>query len=474
VSGDDLAFTPITRQAELIRSGELSPRELVETYLDRIGRLDPTLNAFRVVMPELALAEAKQAEARQRQGNERPLLGVPIAIKDDTDVAGQMTCFGVDQLNAPAERDAEVVRRLRAAGAIVIGKTNVPELTAQPFTETEAFGTTRNPWSLMHTPGGSSGGSAAAVAAGLVGAALGSDGAGSIRIPAACCGLFGLKPSRGRVSNAPLDSAFGEGWQGLAIRGPITRTVADAALFLDACHGTVEGEPARAPSPAEPFAAAAARGPGKLRVALSLRIPPGLVARLHPEARRATMEAAELLRSLGHEVVERDPDYGPLMAGNVTLRVLRGISDEASQFSPLSRLERRSRGLARTGRAIPSALMARARSDEAAITRRIVALWDDVDVLLTPALSKPPLWVGAMSGRGALVSFIADTMFIPYTPAFNVTGQPAVAVPAGRTPDGLPLGVQLVGRPNDEATLLSLSAQIEAERPWADDRPPAA
>src|SRR4051795_1899597 len=196
----ELAFSGAAQQARLIASGEVSPRELVEVYLERIARLDPQLNAFRVVLAERALAEAQQAEARRKSGDERPLLGVPVEIKDDTDVAGEVTGFGVDQLNPPAERDAEVVRRLRAAGAIVIGKTHVPELTAQPFTETAAFGATRNPWSLSHTPGGSSGGSAAAVAAGLVGAALGSDGAGSIRIPAACCGIFGLKPARGRVS----------------------------------------------------------------------------------------------------------------------------------------------------------------------------------------------------------------------------------------------------------------------------------
>ena len=269
MQADELAFTPITRQAEMVRSGEIAPRELVEVYLERIERLDPMFNAFRVVMAERALAEAQQAEARRKQGEHRPLLGVSIAIKDDTDVAGEVTGNGVDQLNAPAQRDAEVVRRLRAAGAIVIGKTQVPELTAQPFTETIAFGTTRNPWSLERTPGGSSGGSAAAVAAGLVGAALGSDGAGSIRIPSACCGLFGVKPSRGRVSNAPA----AEGWRGLGVRGPIARTVADAALFLDACHGAIDTDAVRAPAPAGAFAAAAGRAPEKLRVAVSLKMP---------------------------------------------------------------------------------------------------------------------------------------------------------------------------------------------------------
>jgi amidase len=467
VQADELAFTPITRQAELVRSGEIAPRELVETYLERIARLDPTLNAFRVVMAERALVEAQQAEARRKQGGERPLLGVPIAIKDDTDVAGEVTGNGVDQLNPLAERDAEVVRRLRAAGAIVIGKTHVPELTAQPFTETLAFGTTRNPWSLGHTPGGSSGGSAAAVAAGLVGAALGSDGAGSIRIPASCCGLFGLKPARGRVSMAPS----AEGWQGMGVRGPITRTVGDAALFLDACHGAIEVDAARAPAPTEPFAAAAARAPGKLRVAVSLKIPPGVLLRLHPDVRRATLEAADLLRSLGHEVVERDPDYGPLATGNVGLRVLRGIADDAEAYLPLRRLEWRSRVLVRTGRAFPDGLVARARADEAGITARIGALWNEVDVLLTPTMAALPLRVGQLDGRGAWWTLLADTQFTVYTSPFNATGQPAVSVPGGFARNGLPLGVQLVGRANDEATLLALAGQIEAERPWADARP---
>ena len=467
MQADELAFTPITRQAEMVRSGEIAPRELVEVYLERIERLDPTLNAFRVVMAERALAEAQQAEARRKQGEQRPLLGVPIAIKDDTDVAGEVTGNGVDQLNARAQRDAEVVRRLRAAGAIVIGKTQVPELTAQPFTETIAFGTTRNPWSLERTPGGSSGGSAAAVAAGLVGAALGSDGAGSIRIPSACCGLFGLKPSRGRVSNAPA----AEGWRGLGVRGPIARTVADAALFLDGCHGAIDTDAVRVPAPAEAFAAAAGRAPERLRVAVSLKMPPGNVLRVHPEVRQATLDTADLLRSLGHDVIERDPDYSPLVGSNVTLRFLRGVADDAEAYPPVSRLEWRSRVIVRLGRALPDGLVARTRADEAGITARLAALWDDADVLLTPTMAHPPLRVGQLDGRGAWWTLLADTAYVVYTAPFNVTGQPAVSVPAGFGAAGLPLGVQLVGRANDEGTLLSLAGQIEGQRPWADRRP---
>ncbi len=243
----DLAFAGISRQAELIAAGELTARDLLEVYLERIQRLDPQLNAFRVVFRERARMEAEQADARRGAGDrsretravganprfgQRPLLGVPIAIKDDADVAGEVTLFGTVAEDRPAQADSEVVRRLRAAGAVIVGMTNGPELLLWPFTETAAHGVTRNPWDLGRTPGGSSGGSAAAVAAGLVGAALGSDGAGSIRIPAACCGIFGLKPQRGRISIAPHSDAD-HAWHGMAVYGPLARSVEDAALLLD-------------------------------------------------------------------------------------------------------------------------------------------------------------------------------------------------------------------------------------------------
>ncbi|HLM51057.1 MAG TPA: amidase family protein, partial [Solirubrobacteraceae bacterium] len=220
----ELPFAGLAAQAQAVRDRAVSPRELVELTLRRIEALDPTLNAFRVVLAEKALAEADQAAARVGAGDDRPLLGVPVAIKDDTDVAGEVTTMGVDALDPPAPRDAEIVRRLRAAGAIVVGKTNVPQLLAHPFTENPAFGATRNPHDPLRTPGGSSGGSAAAVAAGLVGGAQGSDGAGSIRLPASHCGIFGIKPARGRISLAPL----AEAWHGCSVTGPITRRVRDA------------------------------------------------------------------------------------------------------------------------------------------------------------------------------------------------------------------------------------------------------
>src|SRR3954447_21774840 len=248
-----LAYAGAAEQARLIRDGEESSREVVEATLARIDQLDPVLNAYRVVLAERALVEADQADARRRAGNERPLLGVPVAIKDDVDVAGEPTAWGTAAHGGPVAQDSEVVRRLRAAGAIVLGKTLVPEMTMLPATDTTTFGSTRNPWDLGRTPGGSSGGSAAARAAGLAGVALGSDGAGSIRTPSAWTGLFGLKPTRDRVPVAPHDDA----WQGLSVNGPLARRVADAALFLDA---TVDGGG---------FAQAAAREPRPLRVALS-------------------------------------------------------------------------------------------------------------------------------------------------------------------------------------------------------------
>ncbi|HWJ49872.1 MAG TPA: amidase family protein [Solirubrobacteraceae bacterium] len=257
----DLAYAGIARQAQLIAAGEISSRELVDLYLERIERLDRKLNAFRVVLGERVRMEADQADARRSAGAERPLLGVPIAIKDDVDVAGEVTAYGTNAHGDPARADSEVVRRLREAGALIIGKTNVPELTLWPFTETVTFGTTRNPWDLQRAPGGSSGGSAAAVAAGLVGAALGSDGAGSIRIPSAWCGLFGLKPQRGRVSMAPRPRP----WYGLSVNGVLSRNVADTALFHDVASGAIDADSDSAPTPQVPFAQAAATPPGRLR-----------------------------------------------------------------------------------------------------------------------------------------------------------------------------------------------------------------
>jgi amidase len=458
----DLAFAGIAKQAELVRAGEVTPRELVELYLERIARVDPQLNAIRVVFAERALAEADQAAARLGAGDERPLLGVPVLIKDDTDVAGEVTYKGSSAEDQPAREDAEVVRRLRAAGAIVLGKTHVPELMQWPFTESATWGITRNPWALDRSPGGSSGGSAAAVAAGLAGGALATDGAGSIRIPASCCALFGLKPQRGRVPTAPYEIS----WQGLTHIGCVTRSVADTALWWDVVADRFEAD---APGS---FAEAAAREPSRLRIACATNNP--LFAPLGEEQRAAYEETIALLRSLGHTVEQIRVPYGDIL-GDIVPRYLRGVADDAATLAHPRRLERRTRAMARMGRMLPDAVVARARHHEVATAERLArAAFADHEVLLTPGTAQLPLPIGRYEGRGALWTFNGVARYTPYTPAWNVTGQPAASVPAGFTPEGVPLAVQLVGRPYDEATLLSLSAQLEAARPWADRRPPLA
>ena len=461
----DLAFAGIAAQAELVRAGEVSPRQLVELYLERIERIDPQLNAVRVVLAERALAEADQAAARLRGGDERPLLGVPVLIKDDTDVAGEVTCKGSGAEDRPAGDDAEVVERLRAAGAIVIGKTHVPELMQWPFSESATWGVTRNPWDTNRSPGGSSGGSAAAVAAGLAGAALATDGAGSIRIPASCCALFGLKPQRDRIPTAP----YADGWQGLTTIGCVTRSVRDTALWWDVVADRLDGDPEGS------FADAAARGAGggltPLRIACSTSNP--LFAPLGREQRAAYEETIALLRTLGHTVEQVKVPYADILS-EIVPRYLRGVADDAATLAHPRRLERRTRAMARMGRTLPAAVVARAREHEAATAQRLGRVFADHDVLLTPGTAQLPLPVGRYEGRGALWTFNGVARYTPYTPAWNVTGQPAASVPAGFTPDGVPLAVQLVGRPHDEATLLSLSAQLEAARPWADRRPPLA
>ncbi len=467
----DLAYAGIARQAELIAAGEISSRELVDLYLARIERLDVKLNAFRVVFGERARLEADQADARRGAGGDagaRPLLGVPIAVKDDIDVAGELTPYGTNAQDTPARADAEVVRRLREAGAVIIGKTNVPELTLWPFTETVTFGTTRNPWDSQRAPGGSSGGSAAAVAAGLVGAALGSDGGGSIRIPAAWCGLFGLKPQRGRVSMAPR----ARGWHGLSVNGVLTRSVADSALFYDVASGSIDVDSDRAPAPVIPFASAAATPPGPLRIAYSTRVPLGIISSLDADARRALEETIATLRSLGHEVSERDPDYGADAIPAFLVRYLRGAHDDAAALEHPERLERRTRAIARLGGLIPRALLERSLAGEAELARRLGAVLEDNHVLLTPSAATPPPRIGQLQGRGALWTLNVVAGWVPYNGVWNLTGQPAASVPAGFGADGLPRGVQLVGRAGDETTLLSLAGQLEAARPWAQQRPP--
>ncbi len=459
----DLAYAGAAEQAKLIATGAASARSIVQATLDRITSVDPVLNAFRIVFADQALADADAADMLVAAGGALPAMhGVPVAIKDDTDIAGQVTAFGTNAHAGPQTTDSDVVTKLREAGAILIGKTNVPELTIWPFTETLTFGATRNAWNPDYNPGGSSGGSGTAAAAGLCGVAQGSDGGGSIRIPAAFSGLFGLKTQRGRVSLGPnhLDA-----WHGLSVYGPLARRVEDAALFMDATAAV---------RPATSFAQAAATAPGPLRIAISTAIPTGSLAKPSPASLAAVQDMANTLRELGHTVTEQDIVY-PLSAfTGFVARYLSGIHDDGHGMARPENLERRTRGMMRLGSLVPSSQLQRSRREEVAVTDSINAIFDDHDVVLTPGPAGPPFRIGELHGRGTMWTFNAVANRVPYYPIFNFTGQPAASVPAGFDAAGLPLSVQLVGRIDDEATLLSLGAQLQGVRGWPDLRPPLA
>ena len=381
--------------------------------------------------------------------------------------AGQVATKGSRSYGPPARVDCEPLRRLRAAGAIPIAIANVPELMIFPWTVTEANGVTRNPWRLDRTPGGSSGGSASAVAAGLVAAATASDGGGSIRIPAACCGLVGMKPSRGRVSSAPNRP----GWLGLSVIGALARTVTDSALMLDVMHGALPGEEYQAPAFEGSYVESVNRSPGRLRIAVSRRLPPGLLAPISSDQRAAWEPTSALLSDFGHDVSERDPAYG--MAQVVFLQTwLKGIAQDAARVPDPTRLEPLTRQMAAAGRyLVPSwrqERLARARTEA---TARITALWDEIDVLVTPGLARTAIDAEGAFGKSAPAAIGLGGRFTPFTPLYNLTGQPAITIPAGLGSDGLPLSVQLVGRLGAEDVLYSLAGQIEAAAPWAQRRP---
>ena len=438
----DLAYAGLARQAQLVREGEVTARELVELSLERIARFDPQLNAFGAVYAEQALAAAEDP----RPG---PLSGVPIAVKDEMDLEGEITSRGTGAITERAAQDAEVVRRLKAAGAIVIGKTTMPELGLWPFTESITWGVTRNPWDTDRTPGGSSGGSAAAVAAGLVPAAVAADGAGSIRIPAACCGLFGLKPNAHRVPREHDDTHW-------ICFGGLTRSVADARLMYDVMAPGIEHAPRR-----------------PLRIAYSERFPPATRGKLTTETQQALHDTVDLLRDLGHEVVERDPDFRARDVPVILGLMFRGIRDFVDEIEQPQRLERRTRHIARPGRLVSDRTVDRLLDAEQRIARRVVALWDSFDVLLMPMLAAPAIPAQLMEGRGATVTYLWESGWVPFGVLWNSTGQPAASVPAGFASGGLPLAVQLVGRPHGEGTLLTLSQEIEDARPWGPHRPAA-
>jgi amidase len=453
-----LAFLSATEQAELIRRGEVSSEELVRLYLDRIEALDPQLNAFVTVSAERALAEARSP----RPG---PFSGVPLPIKDLTETEGIRTTLSTRAFaeHVPA-RDVNVVARLRAAGFVVIGKTNTPELGLTPLTNSALNGICRNPWDLSRTPGGSSGGAAVAVAAGLAPAAHGSDGGGSIRIPASCCGIYGLKPSRGRISPAPYGDLFG-----LATPGPLTRTVEDAAAMLHVMAGNELGDPYLCPPPARPFAEEVGADPGRLRIAWTTE--PPLQTVVDPECARAAEDAAALLSELGHDLVEATPPWrsDELMPAFTrlwqTIPALYGAEARA-RFEPLAAALADAADLTSS----PDFLLALASVQAAA--RQVVSFWAGYDLVLTPTLALPPVPVDWNDDEpDPWLQFGRNTLFTPFTPIVNVTGQPAASVPLHWSAAGLPIGVQLIGRPADEATILRVSAQLEAARPWRERRP---
>jgi amidase len=468
----DLLTRPAGELAGLVRNGDVSARELAEAALERIEALDGDLNAFVHQDPDGALAAADAVGP----GDERPFAGVPIAVKDTATVAGMPYRLGSDMFGdfVPAH-DAFVVRRLREAGFVIVGKTNLPEFGILPVTEPRRFGPARNPWDTDRTPGGSSGGAAAAVASGMVPLAHGSDGGGSIRIPAACCGLVGLKPSRGRISRGP-----DQGDDVLVQDGVLTRTVAETAELLDVLAGYEPGDATWAPPPAESFAATAAREPGRLRIGFTT-VSALEEASVDPLCERAVRDAAGLLESLGHEVEEVDPPWagqgllhaftlvfgtpvamGMWFGGQVTGREPSPDLVEPLTWTIWEGIRERN----------PLEYML-ARTQLAGASRAIVALWSDYDAVVTPSLAQRPVRIGEIDSCSddPWEDFRRSGEFTPYTAIFNVTGQPAVSVPLFHGEDGLPLGVQLAGRPAGEGELLALAGQLEAAAPWADRRP---
>ena len=462
MSNTDLMLKPVQEVAALVRGGEIAAREAVSAALERIEAMDDRLNAFVEVDAERALEAADKIEP----GDERPFAGVPIAIKTNVPVAGLCVNFGSRFLQGHRPgHSAYLVRRLRDAGFVVVGTTNMPEFGILPTTEPRHTGATRNPWDLERTPGGSSGGSAAAVAAGMLPVAHGNDGGGSLRIPGACCGLVALKPSRGRVSRGPdLGDSF------LASDGVLTRTVTETAQVLDVLAGYEVGDATWAPRPIEPYASAVRRDPGRLRVAMTASNAIG--ADVDPECMRGMRAAGELLASLGHEVEEASPAwpggdalglflkaFGPAVSLGISYgELLAGRPPEEDEIEPLSR------AVFDLARELTSVGYLGAIAQLQAVARGIVAFFAEYDLLLTPALAERPLKIGECHGYGddPMADLERSGHFTPFASLFNVTGQPAIAIPVGFGDDGLPTAAQLVAKPLGEDTLLQVAAQMEA------------
>ena len=459
----DLAFTSAIGQAQLSRCKEVSPLELVELYLERIQRLDPQINSYFTVIAEQALATAKaQTEqlATATSADLPPFFGVPISIKDLTPVAGVPCSYGNRALlGQVATHDSGVVTKIRQAGFIILGKTATSELGSMPYTEPPGFPPTRNPWNLDYTPGGSSGGAAAALAAGLCPIAQGSDGGGSIRGPAFCCGLVGLKPSRGRISHAPV----GDRLSGIATQGTFGRTVADAAALLDVMSGYVTGDPYWLPEPEISFREATKMRLGGLRIAFATNLPP--IGAAAPACQQAVLDTAQLLENLGHDLDPVELDFSeliePFTAVWQTAVAASGIPEEL--------LEEVNRWfLART---VGAGLYLQAVSKMQMVARQIVGFFEHYDALLLPTNMSPAIRVGAWANLTPEERLPKIIEWVAPCPPFNATGQPAIAIPTGFTDRNLPVGVQIVGRPAQEIAIIALAAQIEAAQPWRDRRP---
>ena len=449
---DTWAVVPALDQLEAIASRRIKPTELVALYYDRIARLDPDLNAFVLPTRELAESQAVAAEKRISRGERLGLLqGLPISIKETAALAGYRNSLGSRAFETSiAQVDSFAIGRLKEEGAVILGKTNAPEFGTRPVTEGPMFPPARNPVDPTRTAGGSSGGAAAAVAAGLCALSHGGDGGGSIRIPASCCGVVGLKPSRGRISSGPL---LGEDWAGLATSGVIARTVADVALGLDAMSGHLPGDPYWA-DVTEPFLPAARRPPSTLRVGWTVDAP----GAVDPEVAAAVESVANALSRLGHRVTRTRPDLGPFRPLIQLLAVTAVGALPIQQPELLDPLNRLMFEVAPSSSAVDYLKTLTQLHQQA---RRLVASWNEIDVLLTPTLTYPAPKIG---GIGKNVETASDEFldWLSFTHPFNCTGQPAISLPLATSKCGLPIGIQLVGRPRDEYTILSLGAQLEA------------
>lgn len=466
-----MTFRPhmtVLEQITALESGETTSVDLVSGTLDAIEAAEPHIGAYKVIRREEALAEAAEADAKRARGEAGALLGVPVAIKDETNLKGYPTAFGCRGNWPPAAEDAEMVRRIRAAGGVIVGKTHTPELGQFPFTEGYEFAV-RNPWSLEHSPGGSSGGASATVASGAVAASFGADGAGSIRIPSSWTNLVGIKPQRGRISTYPQTDPF----YGLTVYGPLSKTVADAAHLLDITTGNHRDDAYQPAAPSEPFAAAATRAPQRLRIALSFKVPFSAVkASVDPRVEARTRALAESLADLGHEVIEMDPAYG-LLGASFLPRSMVGINDWVRRSPDPTVLDPRTRGNGRTGSVLRGPALRAALASSGHFERRIGAIFNSVDVVLAPTTAQVPLAIGAVPPGTS--NHRTDQVMIgacPMTWPWNVLGWPSVNVPAGFI-DGLPVGSQLMGPANSEALLISLAAELEASQRWFENMAPA-